>query len=401
MYVCGITPYDATHLGHAATMIAFDLVHRCWRDAGTRSATCRTSPTSTTRCWSGPARRRGLMVLGMRETALFRETWRRCGSCAHPLRGGGGVDPVDLRAGRPAPRRGVAYRLESDVYFDLAATPRFGYESNLTVPPCWRSRRNGRRPRPPRQAGRARPLLWRGARDGEPAWDGGPIGPGRPAGTSSARSSRWIGWATPSTCRAAATTWSSRTTECSAAHAEALTAPRPFARHYVHAGMIGLAGEDVQVQGNLVFVSRLRGDGVDPMAVRLALMAEHYRTDPQWTDDALKAAQQRLARWRGRRHGVRPGATRHVADVLGGVRIALAEDWTPRGPVGGRRLGRGHPPRRRCPGTVAVRARTLSQARTVSRARTLSQARTLSRAAGPWRADARRPDRGRPPRHPL
>ena len=87
--------------------------------------------------------------------------------------------------------------------------------------------------------------------------------------------------------------------ECSAAHAEVLTGAAPFARHYVHAGMIGLDGEKMsKSKGNLVFVSRLRGDGVDPMAVRLALLAGHYRADRQWTDDVLKAAQQRLARWR-------------------------------------------------------------------------------------------------------
>jgi len=51
-------------------------------------------------------------------------------------------------------------------------------------------------------------------------------------------------------------------------------------------------------KGNLVFVSRLRGDGVDPMAVRVSLLADHYRTDRQWTDDVLKDGQQRLARWR-------------------------------------------------------------------------------------------------------
>jgi L-cysteine:1D-myo-inositol 2-amino-2-deoxy-alpha-D-glucopyranoside ligase len=87
--------------------------------------------------------------------------------------------------------------------------------------------------------------------------------------------------------------------EYSAAHAETLTGAAPFAQHYVHAGMIGLAGEKMsKSKGNLVFVSRLRGDGVDPMAVRLGLLAEHYRGDREWTDDVLKAAEERLARWR-------------------------------------------------------------------------------------------------------
>ena len=79
--------------------------------------------------------------------------------------------------------------------------------------------------------------------------------------------------------------------ECSAAHAERLTGEAPFADHYVHAGMIGLDGEKMsKSKGNLVFVSRLRADRVDPMAVRLALLAGHYRADRAWTDDVLNAA---------------------------------------------------------------------------------------------------------------
>jgi L-cysteine:1D-myo-inositol 2-amino-2-deoxy-alpha-D-glucopyranoside ligase len=112
--------------------------------------------------------------------------------------------------------------------------------------------------------------------------------------------------------------------ECSAAHAEVLTGVAPFARHYVHAGMIGLNGEKMsKSRGNLIFVSRLRADRVDQMAVRLALLADHYRTDRQWTDDVLKAGQQRLARWR-------EAAAARVAPsgiaVLAGVRERLADD---------------------------------------------------------------------------
>ena len=87
--------------------------------------------------------------------------------------------------------------------------------------------------------------------------------------------------------------------EHSAAHAEALTGEHPFARHYVHAGMIGLDGEKMsKSRGNLVLVSKLRGAGVDPMAIRLALLDGHYRADREWTGGRLPAAEARLARWR-------------------------------------------------------------------------------------------------------
>ena len=148
------------------------------------------------------------------------------------------------------------------------------------------------------------PLLWRGARDGEPAWDGGDLGPGRP------------GWHIE--CATIALGLLGDTIdvqgggndllyphhECSAAHAETPDRrARRSPRHYVHAGMIGLDGEKMsKSKGNLVFVSRLRADGVDPMAVRLGLMSGHYRGEPRV--DRRRAQDRRaapgpLARGRG------------------------------------------------------------------------------------------------------
>ena len=81
----------------------------------------------------------------------------------------------------------------------------------------------------------------------------------------------------------------------SASQAVALTGERPFARTYVHQAMVGLDGEKMsKSKGNLVLVSKLRADGVDPMAIRLALLGQHYRTDWDWTDQHLERAQERL-----------------------------------------------------------------------------------------------------------
>jgi L-cysteine:1D-myo-inositol 2-amino-2-deoxy-alpha-D-glucopyranoside ligase len=153
----------------------------------------------------------------------------------------------------------------------------------------------------PDRAGKRQPLdpvLWRGARPGEPSWDGG-LGAGRP------------GWHVE--CAAIALNRLGSTFdvqgggsdlrfphhEMSAAHAEVLTGEWPFARHYVHAGMIGLDGEKMsKSRGNLVFVSRLRADGVDPGAIRLGLFAGHYRSDRTWAPEVLTEAEGRLARWR-------------------------------------------------------------------------------------------------------
>jgi L-cysteine:1D-myo-inositol 2-amino-2-deoxy-alpha-D-glucopyranoside ligase len=117
--------------------------------------------------------------------------------------------------------------------------------------------------------------------------------------------------------------------EFSAAHAEALTGERPFARHYSHAGMIGLDGEKMsKSRGNLVFVSRLRADKVDSMAVRLGLLSGHYRSDRPWTADVLSAAEARLARWRA---AVELSSTPPAEDLIASLRDHLSNDLdTPR-----------------------------------------------------------------------
>jgi L-cysteine:1D-myo-inositol 2-amino-2-deoxy-alpha-D-glucopyranoside ligase len=112
--------------------------------------------------------------------------------------------------------------------------------------------------------------------------------------------------------------------EYSAVHAEALTATKPFARAYVHAAMIGLDGEKMsKSRGNLVFVSKLRGSGVDPMAIRLALLAGHYRTDREWTSVLLAQAEQRLDTWR---RAVALPAGAPAGPVLHALRERLSDD---------------------------------------------------------------------------
>ncbi|MFN2538356.1 MAG: class I tRNA ligase family protein, partial [Mycobacteriales bacterium] len=112
--------------------------------------------------------------------------------------------------------------------------------------------------------------------------------------------------------------------ELSAAEAEVATGQSPFARAHVHAGMIGLDGEKMSKSlGNLVFVSKLLAAGTDPGALRLALLAQHYRTDREWTGAQLMHAEDRLARWRA---GVARTAGPDRLALLSAVRAVLAED---------------------------------------------------------------------------
>jgi L-cysteine:1D-myo-inositol 2-amino-2-deoxy-alpha-D-glucopyranoside ligase len=330
MYVCGITPYDATHLGHAATMITFDLVNRAWRDEGHEVTYVQNVTDIDDPLLERAARDdEDWVVLAMRETALFREDMEAL-RIVPPAAYVGAVESIPVIAEQVADLvdRQVAYRLDDgtgDVYFDLTSAPRFGYESHLDRPTMRTI--SAERGGDPGRAGKRDPLdplLWRSARDGEPAWDGGPLGPGRPGWHIECAVIALNRLGSVIDVQGGGNDLLYPHHECSAAHAEVITGDAPFARHYVHAGMIGLNGKKMsKSKGNLVFVSRLRGDGVDPMALRLALIGAPYRTDRQWTDELLKAAQQRLATWRA---ATAAPAGPDGYELLAALRAALSAD---------------------------------------------------------------------------
>jgi L-cysteine:1D-myo-inositol 2-amino-2-deoxy-alpha-D-glucopyranoside ligase len=305
MYVCGITPYDATHLGHAATYLAFDLVHRYWRDLGHEVAYVQNVTDIDDPLLERAARDQDdWVVLGLRETALFREDMEAL-RVVPPCHYVGAVEAMGEIAELVGKllAEGAAYRVDDpefpDVYYDSAATGDFGYESHLDEQTMVAlSRERGGDPDRPGKRHPVDALLWRTAREGEPSWESD-LGPGRP------------GWHVE--CAAIALNRLGEQIdvngggsdlifphhEFGAAHAEAHTGVHPFARHYVHAGMIGLDGAKMsKSRGNLVFVSKLRAQGTDPNAIRLALLAGHYRADRPWTEELLVDARERLARWR-------------------------------------------------------------------------------------------------------
>jgi L-cysteine:1D-myo-inositol 2-amino-2-deoxy-alpha-D-glucopyranoside ligase len=335
MYVCGITPYDATHLGHAATYLAFDLVNRVWRDAG-HAVHYVQNVTDIDDPLLERAERDGedWIVLAMRETALFREDMTAL-RVLPPEDYVGAVESIPRIVAHIETLLddGLAYVLDDgtgDVYHDIAQAPGFGSESRYDEASMLRffAERGGDPDRPGKRQP-LDPMLWRGHRPGEPSWPGPRGTAGRP------------GWHIECATIALDTIGMGFDVqgggsdlvfphhEYSAVHAEALTAAEtgekgPFARAYVHAAMIGLDGEKMsKSRGNLVFVSRLRGDGVDPSAIRLALLAGHYRTDRAWTPDLLRAAEERLATWRA---AVARAAGAAGEPVLAAVRERLADD---------------------------------------------------------------------------
>ncbi len=337
MYVCGITPYDATHLGHAATYIAFDLLHRAWLDAG-HEVHYASNVTDVDDPLLERATRTGVSWerLAADQTALFAEDMTALGVLPpHTYLGAVETIPMIAEAVARLLDLGLAYRVPledgaggdrpdiGDVYADISADPHFGTVAGLThdeTVALFAER--GGDPARPGKRDPLDPALWRRERPGEPAWDGGVLGSGRP------------GWHIECTVIAGHALGAAFDVqgggrdlcfphhEMSTAHARALGGEG--GRLQVHTGMVGYQGEKMSKSlGNLVLVSSLRAAGVDPMAIRLAVLAHHYRADWEWTDGVLDTAQARLARWRTALSGVGgPDAESAVAAIRG----ALAED---------------------------------------------------------------------------
>ncbi|MFD3699355.1 cysteine--1-D-myo-inosityl 2-amino-2-deoxy-alpha-D-glucopyranoside ligase [Streptomyces sp. NPDC058646] len=327
IYVCGITPYDATHIGHAATYNAFDLVQRVWLDTK-RQVHYVQNVTDV----DDPLLERALRdnqdwtELAERETALFREdmTALRMLPPQHyigAVEAIPGIVPLVERL-RDA---GAAYELEGDVYFSVESDPHFGGVSNLDAEAMrLLSAERGGDPERPGKKNPLDPMLWMAAREGEPSWDGGSLGRGRPGWhiecVAIALDHLGMGF----DIQGGGSDLAFPHHEMGASHAQALTGEFPMAKAYVHAGMVALHGEKMsKSKGNLVFVSALRRAGVDPVAIRLALLSHHYRADWEWTDSVLADAVARLERWRAAVS--RPDGL--AADALvEEVREALAND---------------------------------------------------------------------------
>jgi L-cysteine:1D-myo-inositol 2-amino-2-deoxy-alpha-D-glucopyranoside ligase len=326
MYVCGITPYDATHLGHAATYVGFDLLNRAWRAAGqdvryVQNVTDVDDPlleraTATGVDWA---------ELAARETELFRTDMTAL-RVLPPDAYLGVVEsiPLVVELVHQLRDRGFVYYVEGDLYFAVHSDPRFGQVSGLDESRMLAlfAERGG----DPDRVGKKHPLdspLWLAARPGEPAWDT-ELGRGRPGWhvECAAIALHHLGEAFDVQGGGSDLVFPHH--EMSAATAQAAFVGLTFAEAYVHAGMVGLDGEKMsKSKGNLVLVSRLREDGVDPMAIRLALLGHHYRDDWEWTATDLDGAQALLALLRD---AVSQDAGSPAGPVVHAVRERLSSD---------------------------------------------------------------------------
>lgn len=306
MYVCGITPYDATHLGHAATYLTFDLINRYLRAQGSEVNYVQ-NITDIDDPLFERAKRDGIdwADLAYSQIKLFTNDMLnlRVIPPAHYI---GAVEaiPLVVKAVEQLDKRGSIYPIGSDYYFSNSVESDFGALSHLSqieMEEIFAER--GGDPTLPGKIHSLDCLVWMSQREGEPGWPSS-FGVGRP------------GWHIE--CTAIALEYLHTDAhedhlidiqgggsdlifphhEMCRSQARILTG-KELAANYVHAGMIGLDGEKMsKSKGNLVLVSTLVASGVDPMAIRYALMSHHYRSDQMWSADVLERAESSLVRLR-------------------------------------------------------------------------------------------------------
>ena len=353
MYVCGITPYDATHLGHAATYVTFDLVQRVIRDNGHEVKYVQNVTDIDDPLFERADRDSiDFRELAERETDLFRDDMTAL--AVLPPDDYVGVEeamPRIVAMTNDLVRSGHAYLLPvegqdgADVYLDLARAREFGEISGWSRDEMLAvyADRGGD---PDREGKRdpLDPLLWRAARAGEPSWDGGELGAGRPGWHIECTTITLDHLGMPFDLSAGGSDLIFPHHEMTAVQALALVDGAVFAHHYAHQAMVAYQGEKMsKSKGNLVFVSRLRKDGVDPRVIRMVLLAQHYRTDWEYSDDLLAAAQERLDTWRTALSGnTAPAGEPLIAELRGRLSddldtpgaLAAMDDWAARSLAG-------------------------------------------------------------------
>ena len=305
MYVCGITPYDATHLGHAATYLTFDLINRYLQLAGNRVEFVENITDIDDPLFERAKRdKQSWSELGDSQIALFQGDMtalrvvppKNFVSVTQAM--GSIIEAIETLVSK-----GFTYELSGNHYFRISPfldeLP-VDFDQALTI--------FGERGGDPGRYEKENPLdpiLWVANKDGEPGWDS-KMGFGRPGWhieCSVIALENLIGnqYLIPDNNSTKTITLQGGGSDLifphhfmTAAIGKALTG-KDFARGYLHSAMVGLDGEKMsKSRGNLVFVSSLLNEGVDPMVLRHALLSERYSIDRMWHQQTLIESQNRI-----------------------------------------------------------------------------------------------------------
>lgn len=294
IYVCGITPYDATHLGHAATYLAFDLINR-YKILSGSTVNFVENITDIDDPLLERAKRdnQGWQNLASKQIDLFSSDM----SALRVIPPDSFIKVTDSLALiedfiNRLDKAGYLYKLDSDYYFSVGK-----FLDQMRIPIEQAIDIFAERGGDPKRAGKQHqldPVIWIGNRDGEPGWASS-YGFGRPG---------WHVECTAIACNYLNKSGSNPIIDLQGGGSDLIfphhfmsaqivkaAYGRDFAKYFVHAAMIGLAGEKMsKSKGNLVFVSKLLTQQVDPMVIRWALLSGHYQQDRQWSDNLLAVA---------------------------------------------------------------------------------------------------------------
>ena len=324
MYTCGITPYDATHLGHAFTFISYDVLQRRLIDMG-HQVKCVRNVTDVDDPLFAKARELGVHYLDLAagEEARFESDMTalnalpvhstpRASSAIPDIRGFIGM-VID---------RGFAYESGGSVYFDVEKFPQFGSVSHYSRETMIAlARERGGNVDDPHKRNPLDFVLWHPSASDEPSWDT-MWGAGRPGWhiECSALALRELG--TTIDLHGGGSDLIFPHHECERAQSEAATGQQ-FVKHWMHVAMVSMDGHKMsKSRGNLVFVDKLRTQH-DPMAIRLGLIEHHYRTEWEWDDGLMARNEARLAQWKSAAH---VGDSQGDSGLLADVRAALDND---------------------------------------------------------------------------
>ena len=302
IYVCGITPYDATHLGHAATYLAFDLINR-YKILSGSTVNFVENITDIDDPLLERAKRdnQGWQDLASKQIDLFSSDM----SALRVMPPDSFIKVTDSLALiedfiSRLDKAGYLYKLDSDYYFSVGK-----FLDQIRIPIEQAVDIFAERGGDPMRAGKQHqldPVIWIGNRDGEPGWASS-YGFGRPG---------WHVECTAIACNYLDKSGSNPIIDLQGGGSDLIfphhfmsaqivkaAYGRDFAKYFVHAAMIGLAGEKMsKSKGNLVFVSKLLTQQVDPMVIRWALLSGHYQQDRQWSDNLLAVANDQVTQIR-------------------------------------------------------------------------------------------------------
>ena len=294
MYVCGITPYDSTHLGHAATYLSFDLINR-YQQLANLQVSFVENVTDVDDPLLERAKRDGQdwQVLANSQVDLFISdmTALRILPPSQLVKVTDSLDLVESFIDK-LDRNGHIYQIDGDFYFSVDK-----YLDYLPIPLAEAISVFAERGGDPDKEGKRHPLdavVWSANKNGEPGWNS-KYGFGRPG---------WHIECTAIACEFLDNDEKDPVIQLQGGGSDLIfphhfmsaqivkaALGRDFAESYIHAGMIGLDGEKMsKSKGNLIFVSKLIREGVDPMVIRWALLSGHYQQYREWSTQLLERA---------------------------------------------------------------------------------------------------------------